>query len=49
MLHMLHNNRLAAVMAGGLFLILAALLMKRVVDVALEEAPSPKAEAAISG
>jgi maltose/moltooligosaccharide transporter len=49
MLHLLHNNRLAAVVAGGFFLILAALLMKRVVDVALEEAPSAKAEAAISG
>jgi len=39
MLHLLHNNRLAAVLAGGVFLILAALLMKRVVDVALEKAP----------
>jgi maltose/moltooligosaccharide transporter len=48
MLHLLHNNRLAAVVAGGLFLILAALLMKRVVDVALEEAASPKAEAEIA-
>ncbi len=42
MLHLLHNNRLAAVMAGGVFLILAALLMKRVVDVSLEEAPCRK-------
>jgi len=49
MLHLLHNNRLAAVLAGGFFLILAAVLMKRVVDVALEEAPSPKTEAVISG
>ena len=47
MLHLFHNNRLAAVLAGGLFLILAALLMRRVVDVALAEAPLPKAEAAI--
>ena len=39
MLHLLHNNRLAAVLAGGVFLILAALLMKRVVDVAFEKAP----------
>ena len=45
MLHLLHNNRLAAVLAGGVFLILAALLMKRVVDVSLEEAPLQKAEA----
>jgi len=49
MLHLLHNNRLAAVLAGGFFLILAAVLMKRVVDVALVEAPSPKTEAVISG
>jgi maltose/moltooligosaccharide transporter len=49
MLHLLHNNRLAAVLAGGFFLILAALLMKRVVEVSLEGVPSPKAEAAITG
>jgi len=49
MLHLLHNNRQAAVLAGGFFLILAAVLMKRVVDVALVEAPSPKTEAVISG
>jgi maltose/moltooligosaccharide transporter len=48
MLHLLHNNRLAAVVAGGLFLILAALLMKRVVEAALQEAPSPNAEAVVS-
>ncbi len=48
MLHLLHNNRLAAVLAGGVFLILAALLMKRVVDVSLEEAPSQKAEAVMT-
>ncbi len=30
--HMLHNNRLAAVIAGGVFLALAAVLMQRVVD-----------------
>jgi maltose/moltooligosaccharide transporter len=48
MLHLLHNNRLAAVLAGGFFLILAALLMKRVVEVSLEGVPSPKAEAAIT-
>jgi hypothetical protein len=34
----LHNNRLAAVVAGGFFMILAALLVKRVVDVAPEKA-----------
>jgi maltose/moltooligosaccharide transporter len=48
MLHLLHNNRLAAVVAGGLFLILAALLMKRVVEAALQEALSPNAEAVVS-
>ncbi len=32
MLHLLHNNRLAAVIAGGIFMALAALLMQRVVD-----------------
>ena len=30
--HILHNNRLAAVIAGGVFLALAAVLMQRVVD-----------------
>jgi len=30
--HMLHNDRLAAVLAGGVFMALAALLMQRVVD-----------------
>ena len=49
MLHLLHNNRLAAVVAGGCFLILAALLMKRVAEMSLEAAPSPKAEVAVSG
>lgn len=32
MLHVLNNNRLAAVLAGGVFLALAAVLMQRVVD-----------------
>ena len=41
MLHPLHNNRLAAVVAGGCFMILAALLVKRVVEVAPEQAPTP--------
>jgi len=39
MLHLLHNNRLAAVVAGGMFMALAALLMRRVLDVAPERAP----------
>jgi maltose/moltooligosaccharide transporter len=30
--HLLHNNRLAAVVAGGLFLLVAAALMQRVTD-----------------
>ena len=41
MLHLLHNNRLAAVVAGGCFMILAALLVTRVVEVAPEQAPTP--------
>lgn len=32
MLHLLHNNRLAAVISGGVFMGIAALLMQRVVD-----------------
>ncbi len=49
MLHVLHNNRLAAVVAGGLFLALAAILMTRVVDVARHKVPLERAapEAAI--
>lgn len=34
MLHVLHNDRLAAVVFGGVFLLIAAALMLRVVDVA---------------
>jgi len=30
--HLLHNNRLTAVVAGGCFMIIAALLMQRVYD-----------------
>jgi maltose/moltooligosaccharide transporter len=32
MLHVLHNNRMAAVVAGGVFMGIAALLMQRVID-----------------
>jgi maltose/moltooligosaccharide transporter len=32
MAHVLHNDRLAAVIAGGVFMVLAALLMQRVTD-----------------
>ena len=32
MSHLLHNNRLTAVVAGGVFLVVAALLMHRVDD-----------------
>jgi maltose/moltooligosaccharide transporter len=31
--HLLHNNRLYAVIAGGVFLVFAAILMQRVQDV----------------
>jgi maltose/moltooligosaccharide transporter len=48
MLHLLHNNRLAAVLAGGVFLIVAELLMKRVVDVSIQKVPLPKAESAVN-
>jgi hypothetical protein len=30
--HLLHNNRLTAVVAGGCFMLVAALLMQRVLD-----------------
>ncbi len=48
--HLLHNNRLAAVIAGGAFMAIAAVLMQRVVDpgsqrIALE--PLPEKEVAI--
>jgi maltose/moltooligosaccharide transporter len=36
--HLLHNNRLAAVIAGGVFLLVAAVLTQRVADVA---SPAP--------
>jgi len=43
--HLLNNNRLAAVIAGGVFMAIAALLMQRVVDpgaeVVVEAAPLP--------
>ncbi len=43
--HLLHNNRLAAVLAGGVFMALAAVLMQRVVDpgadILVEAAPLP--------
>ena len=43
--HLLNNNRLAAVIAGGVFMALAAVLMQRVVDpgaeVIEEAAPLP--------
>ena len=39
--HLLHNNRLAAVIAGGVFLALAAAMMQRVVDPVVERAQAP--------
>ncbi|HEX8925271.1 MAG TPA: MFS transporter, partial [Terriglobales bacterium] len=35
--HLLHNNRMAAVVAGGVFLAIAAALMQRVVDHTADE------------
>jgi len=43
MLHLLHNNRLAAVMAGGVSLVLAALLVLRVQGAEPEEHPESAA------
>jgi ABC-type proline/glycine betaine transport system permease subunit len=34
--HLLHNNRLGAVVAGGVFMALAAIMMQRVLDPATE-------------
>ncbi|HZQ71040.1 MAG TPA: MFS transporter [Terriglobales bacterium] len=44
MLHLLHNNRLSAVIAGGVFMLIAAILMQRVQDV--DEPLRKKAEPA---
>jgi len=43
MLHVLHNNRLAAVIAGGAFMALAAILMQRVIDPGAEPAAQKSA------
>ena len=40
MSHMLHNNRLAAVVAGGVFMLLAAILTLRIKDAPPAETPS---------
>ncbi|MBI3951950.1 MAG: hypothetical protein HY314_16005 [Acidobacteria bacterium] len=37
MLHLLNNHRLAAIVAGGVFMMLAAVLMQRVHDVTAEQ------------
>jgi maltose/moltooligosaccharide transporter len=42
MLHLLHNNRLAAVVAGGAFLLLAALLVQRVPETEGAAAGEPR-------
>jgi len=47
MLHVLDNDRLAAVVAGGVFLALAALLMQRVEDPVAEARREPALEAAV--
>jgi maltose/moltooligosaccharide transporter len=39
--HLLHNNRLAAVIAGGVFLALAAAMMQRVFDPGAERVKAP--------
>ncbi len=47
MQHLFHNNRLLAVVAGGIFMILAAILMQRVLDPGEEKShiTEPKLEA----
>jgi maltose/moltooligosaccharide transporter len=47
MLHVLHNDRMAAVVAGGVFLALAALLMQRVRDPAAQTRREPALKAAV--
>ena len=42
MLHLLHNNRLAAVIAWGVFMAIAALLMQRVNDPGDERVAQPE-------
>ncbi len=42
MLHVLHNNRLAAVIAGGVFMAIAAVLMQRVTDPGDERSTRPE-------
>jgi maltose/moltooligosaccharide transporter len=39
--HLLHNNRLAAVIAGGVFMALAAVMMQRVFDPVAEHVSAP--------
>ena len=46
--HLLHNNRLAAVIAGGVFMALAAILMQRVVDPATASALSRLGESEVT-
>ncbi len=45
--HLLSNNRLAAVVAGGVFMLIAAGLMQRVVDPGAEIVSEPKAQAQV--
>lgn len=47
MQYVLDNNRLAAVVAGGIFLALAAILMQRVKDPAVERSRAAVLEAAV--
>ncbi len=48
MANVLHNNRVLAVMAGGVFMIVAAALMSRVRDVSAEQAATVRQDSAIS-
>jgi maltose/moltooligosaccharide transporter len=46
--HLLGNNRIAAVVAGGIFMAIAALLMQRVVDQTETVASAPNASTLVT-
>jgi hypothetical protein len=49
MSHLLDNNRLSAVVAGGVFLFLAALLVWRVRDPSEVTVPAPSGQPVVTG
>ena len=46
--HLLHNNRITAVVAGGIFMLLAAVLMQRVIDRSESVATTAETKAVLS-